>query len=372
MPAAPTKLQLLPPELEEQLRSKHESDVDQLLPIVGPVLGMLMIGFGLRDYLIDPEHAGQAFLLRVAAVVISVIAFRRTTLGWTPTQRAGFIYWIYASALIGVSSLLKDGAYYGLITISASIFLVTLTSLRISTFLWIASGPFFLYAVVAAREMSFIAYLNDIVSYLLNACLALVLMLMFRFFRQKAFLLELQLTHVARHDALTSLYNRGHFNELAAQEIMRARRHQRPLAVAMLDIDRFKNINDTYGHEIGDLALKAFADACRGCVRETDRLGRIGGEEFACLLPETSESEAIACAERLRTCIEDLRVDTPKGKIQFTVSIGVAVLQPEHMDWDCLLRDADSALYQAKCEGRNRVVLAKPCSSRPPHGVDAA
>lgn len=372
MLAAPTRLQRLPRKLEEQLRSKHESDVEQLLPVVGPVLGMLMIGFGLRDYLIDPEHAGQTFLLRVAAVAVAAIAFWRTALRWSPTQRAGFIHWVYASALIGVSFLLKGGMHYGLVTISASIFLVALASLRISTFLWIASGPFLLYTVLSANDTSIIAYLNDIVSYFFNICLALVLMLMFRFFREKAFLLELQLMHVAQHDGLTGLYNRAHITELADREIMRARRHHRPLAVAMLDIDHFKIINDTYGHGIGDLALKAFADACRGCVREIDQLGRIGGEEFACLLPETSESEALACAERLRACIEALGVDTPKGRVQFTVSIGVAVLQPEHANWECLLRDADSALYQAKCEGRNRVVLARPRSSVLAHGLDAA
>lgn len=372
MPALPTKLQQLPRKLEEQLCSKHESDVDQLLPVVGPVLGLLMIGFALRDYLVDPGHVSETLLLRVAAVAVSAIAFRRTTLCWSPTQRAGFIYWIYACTLIGVTHLLKDGAHYGLATISASIFLVALASLRISTFLWIASVPFFLYAVVAARDTSFIVYVNDIVSYVFNVCLALVLMLMFRFFRQRAFLLELQLMHVAQHDGLTGLYNRGRITELAAREIMRARRHQRPLAVAMLDIDHFKSINDTYGHEIGDLALKAFADTCRGCIREIDHLGRIGGEEFACLLPETSESEARACAERLRACIEAQSIDTAKGKVQFTVSIGVAVLQPEHVNWECLLRDADGALYQAKCEGRNRVVIARPRSSNTKHRSDAA
>jgi diguanylate cyclase (GGDEF)-like protein len=366
VPAVPTKPRAFPQDWEDRLCGMHESDVEQLLPIVGPVLGALMIVFGLRDYLIDPEHAYQAFLIRVAAVTLSAIAFRRTNLRWSPTQRAGYIYWVYASSLIYVACLLKDGTHYGMVTIAASVFLVALASLRISTFLWIASGPFLLYAALAVRDTSSIAYLNDIVSYVFNASLALVLMLMFRFFRQRAFLLELQLTHVAQHDSLTGLYNRGHITEVALREIMRARRHQRPFAVAMLDIDHFKLINDTYGHDIGDLALKAFADTCRACVREIDQLGRIGGEEFVCLLPETAESEALACAERLRECVAALEIDTPKGKVHFTVSIGVAVLQPEGGNWEGLLRDADGALYQAKCEGRNRVVLAQ--SHAPAHG----
>ena len=363
MPPVPNKLHALSPELEKQLCKKHEADVEQLLPIVGPALGALMIIFGLRDYLIDPDHAFQSFLLRVGAVAVASIAFRHTSLRWSPTQRAGFIYWVYASSLIAVASLLKDGAHFGMVSLAASVFLIALASLRVSAYLWIASGPFLLYAVLGARETPFVVYINNIVSYTFNLSLALALMLMFRFFRQRAFQLELQLTHVAQHDSLTGLYNRGYITEIAAREIARARRHQRPFAVAMLDIDHFKHINDTYGHDVGDLALKAFADACRACVREIDQLGRIGGEEFVCLLPETSEGEALACAERLRACIASLEVETPKGKVPFTVSIGVAVLQPDHVNWECLLRDADGALYEAKCTGRNRVVLARPRAS---------
>lgn len=372
MPLAKDRLRSLPPELEEQLRSKHEADVEQLLPIVAPVLGALMIVFGLRDALVDPAHASQTFLLRVAAVAVSAIAFRRTGLHWSPTQRAGFIYWIYASTLIAVAHLLEDGTHFGMVTISASVFLVALAALSVPAFLRIVSVPFFLYAVVAANDASLFAYLNDMVSYLFNLGLALVLMLILRFFRQRAFLLELKLTHVAQHDSLTGAYNRGYITELAAREFARARRHERPLAVAMLDIDHFKRINDTYGHGIGDVALKAFADACRGCIREIDQFGRIGGEEFACLLPETTEKEALACAERLRECTAAISVDTPKGIVRFTVSIGVAVLQQEHETWECVLRDADGALYQAKCEGRNRVVLAKPRSPRPTRNAGTA
>lgn len=372
MPLINSQLQSLPPELERRLCSKHESDVEQLLPTLGPILGFLMIVFALRDYLMDPVNAPQTFLLRLGCVAVAAIAFHRTALPWSATQRAGFIYWVYAAAMIVIAHLIKDGLHIGMVTITASVFLVSIASLRVSTFLWIASGPFLMYAVLAAQDASLIEYISAMVSYALNLVLALVLMLMLRFFRQRAFLLELQLTHVAQHDSLTGLFNRGYITELAAREVVRARRHERPLAVAMLDIDHFKQINDAFGHDSGDLALRAFADACRAHLREIDHLGRIGGEEFVCLLPETSASDALACTERLRECIAALALDTPKGKVQFTVSIGVAILRQEHVNWESLLRDADAALYQAKCEGRNRVVLARPRNARPAVGSGPA
>lgn len=372
MPLIKSQLQSLPPDLEERLRRRHEADVEQLLPIMGPTLGFLMIVFALRDYLVDPASIQQTLLLRLGCVALAAIAFCRTALPWSATQRAGFIYWVYAAALIAIAHLVKDGHHFGTLSITASVFLISIASLRVSTFIWIASGPFLLYAVLAANGAPSIEYINALVSYALNLVLALVLMLMLRFFRQRAFLLEVQLTHVAQHDSLTGLFNRGYITELAVREIARARRHERPLAIAMLDIDHFKRINDTFGHDTGDIALRAFAGACRAQLREIDHLGRIGGEEFVCLLPETAASEALACVERVRAGIEALALDTPKGQLRFTVSVGVAVLRPEHVNWESLLGDADAALYEAKCTGRNRVVMARPRSARREAGLDPA
>jgi diguanylate cyclase (GGDEF)-like protein len=160
---------------------------------------------------------------------------------------------------------------------------------------------------------------------------------------------------LATHDALTELCNRRHFLELLDKEIARAARHGRPLALAILDVDHFKPINDAHGHIAGDGVLRRIAEVLRQHVRGEDVAARIGGEEFAVLLPEAASDDALAFAERLRAAIAAV-VFSPGGEQrQVTVSIGLADLGPGCNDRSQLLRAADAALYQAKDTGRNRV-----------------
>ncbi len=160
-------------------------------------------------------------------------------------------------------------------------------------------------------------------------------------------------------DPLTGAYNRRHFVEFAEAEVARSARHGRPLALLALDIDHFKAINDTFGHCGGDEALRAFTAACRGSLRVSDMLGRLGGEEFAVLLPETGTDGALTVAEHLRSVVEDMAVPHGGTTIRLTVSIGVARFSPDEPCIDSLLSRADKALYRAKREGRNRAVLAE-------------
>ena len=171
--------------------------------------------------------------------------------------------------------------------------------------------------------------------------------------------LEQQLERQAHLDYLTGLNNRRHFMELAEIELARAQRHGHPLAVFMLDIDHFKQFNDTYGHKAGDTVLQALARIMRDTLRTADILGRVGGEEFAGLLPETDLTEAQEVAERLRLAVEQAAVVFEAGLPQhFTVSIGVSELPDKASNLDILLNAADRALYRAKDAGRNRVVTA--------------
>jgi diguanylate cyclase (GGDEF)-like protein len=126
----------------------------------------------------------------------------------------------------------------------------------------------------------------------------------------------------------------------------------------MLDIDKFKSINDTYGHDVGDLVIKAIAAICKTTKRQTDVLGRIGGEEFAMLLPETDEAAAEVAAERLRKTVQDCTRVLPDKDIKVTVSIGIAGATLGMAAFEVLLKRADEALYEAKRSGRNRVVRA--------------
>lgn len=167
--------------------------------------------------------------------------------------------------------------------------------------------------------------------------------------------LEFQLNHLATTDALTGANNRHRFLERAEEEIAHSKRYDRPLSFLMLDIDHFKIINDTFGHAIGDDVLRVLSAECRKLFRQTDVFGRVGGEEFAAILPETTAEGAVQIAERLRQTLAQLKVDGPDGCIAFTVSIGIAERKYGHNLSD-IMYYADKALYEAKNSGRNRVV----------------
>lgn len=159
-------------------------------------------------------------------------------------------------------------------------------------------------------------------------------------------------------DSLTGLLNRRHFFELAEHELRRAKRYSRPLSAIMLDVDHFKQINDTYGHAVGDTVLREVAQVCMRETRNVDVLGRYGGEEFVIVLPECETHAAREVAERLRQSIAELSVNTPEGPVQVTASLGVASLSSQSMTLDALIAAADTALYSAKRGGRDNVVSA--------------
>ena len=160
-------------------------------------------------------------------------------------------------------------------------------------------------------------------------------------------------------DGLTELFNHRHVHELLRDEFERSRRSHEPLAVAMIDLDRFKQVNDTYGHPTGDVILYETARIIRETAREIDRVGRDGGEEFIAILPNTDEDEAARFAERVRQAVEAHVYRDEGTELRMTCSSGVAsfpaagVEAPEE-----LLKSADEALYVAKESGRNRVVRA--------------
>jgi diguanylate cyclase (GGDEF)-like protein len=167
------------------------------------------------------------------------------------------------------------------------------------------------------------------------------------------------LSHQATHDFLTGVFNRRAVRDRLKQEITRAGRDGKSLSVGMLDIDHFKKINDTFGHQAGDEALIAFTRLIQGGLREYDCVGRYGGEEFLVIAPGSVGSKNESLFERLRTRISEAEIATNAGPISLTVSIGVAPGTGQS-DVDTLLAAADAALYQAKADGRNRVVYAAP------------
>jgi len=178
---------------------------------------------------------------------------------------------------------------------------------------------------------------------------------------------EEHLTRLAITDALTGLANRRHLLAELEKELRRAGRSVRPLSVLMVDLDRFKAINDRYGHAVGDAVLVAVAARCMARLRAIDLCGRIGGEEFVVLLPEADAEGAAATAERLRADLAETPIDTVGGPLIVTISMGVATHDPRRRHADetaednvtsqaqALLQRADDALYRAKASGRNCV-----------------
>lgn len=166
---------------------------------------------------------------------------------------------------------------------------------------------------------------------------------------------EEELFTQASTDPLTGLFNRRQFEMMTTQQISLAQRHQMPYCAIMIDIDHFKKVNDTYGHDAGDEVLKHLSMVLKSSLRESDVLARYGGEEFIIFLPHTSPTEAWHVAERLRSSVERTSVQTAENTLKITISLGIS----SSMDLELtpLIKEADTALYQSKTTGRNKTTL---------------
>ena len=164
------------------------------------------------------------------------------------------------------------------------------------------------------------------------------------------------LEEMAITDPLTQAYNRRHFFKLAKIEMERAQNHFLPLSVIVIDADHYKRINDTFGHQIGDLVLIKLVEICQGVIRKTDVFARYGGEEFVILMPETNTETALQIAERIRETVESTKLLVNGQIVQITISLGLSTYDNKQaLSFDSLLTQADRALYKSKRTGRNRV-----------------
>jgi len=172
--------------------------------------------------------------------------------------------------------------------------------------------------------------------------------------------LERELAEQARTDSLTGALNRRAMEDAALREMARSTRYGYQLCMIMIDIDNFKHLNDTLGHAAGDCALQAFSHKVKAMLRRPDLLARTGGDEFTILLPDTPAFAGVAAAERVRQAIEALEISFEGEPIKFTVSAGVAQLDPAEGGWEGMLKRADAAMYDAKRHGRNSVATRLP------------
>jgi diguanylate cyclase (GGDEF)-like protein len=166
-----------------------------------------------------------------------------------------------------------------------------------------------------------------------------------------------ELARAATLDYLTGICNRRAIEDLASRSIAAARRHGMPMALMIIDVDHFKRINDEFGHQAGDVALVETVKRIRDSLRSEDLVGRLGGEEFVAVMPNTDAASALAAAERMRAAFADAPMHLADRELLITVSIGVAVLDAQDQAYSQLLRRADRAMYGAKAAGRNKVML---------------
>lgn len=223
------------------------------------------------------------------------------------------------------------------------------------------------YCIPIMKELDLVGVLNLYVSdghiddneernFLSVAAATIASLIELRKIEQENKRLELELRRNAQIDYLTCLSNRRYFIEQGEVEFARSVRYNRILSVLMFDIDHFKKVNDTYGHSVGDLVIQKVAEVSRIVLRDIDEIGRIGGEEFSIILPETSRENALLAAERLRSSIEKTKIIFNDSIVSITISIGVAsLIKNECSHIEDLLNMADKALYDAKNTGRNRV-----------------
>lgn len=222
-------------------------------------------------------------------------------------------------------------------------------------------GAFEIYYDITARKNDLDQLISNITYQLITLSLLLITTISLIYYRVVRMLkerrqMEDKLNFLANTDTLTQLCNRRRFMERLDGEISRFLRYSHPASLLIFDIDHFKKINDTYGHQTGDDVLREVAQSCKTVLRDNDLVGRYGGEEFIVFLPETDKEHAMQVGEKLRTTVEEFRFPQSDQKLSVTISVGVAPFpESSFFTKDEVIRQADAALYEAKNSGRNRV-----------------
>ena len=362
-PMTPIPLRF-PAELEAQFRAQRIAAIAEINGRTFWLVAVLVMAFSAWDYFVDPVGWRDALWVRGAGAVV-ILATGLVQLASKRVDRAPLLsktrFTAGVLAVAGALALLDRGYLVGIagliaILLSGPYIAIDRRDLLLMNAIPIV-GTGLIMAVAGVDAFSAI---NAWVFILLAFAVSLMLGRVFEASNRRAFALEQQLSREARTDSLTGLRNRRALEEAAAAELKRAARVASPLAVIIGDVDHFKRINDRHGHDAGDRVIKAVAAHLMAVARESDVLGRWGGEEFLAILPESDEEAAVALAERMRVALETSKMPLPDGE-QVTISLGVAALEAGKADawgWDRLVQRADRALYKAKKAGRNRVLAA--------------
>jgi diguanylate cyclase (GGDEF)-like protein len=325
---------------------------------------VIILAFGIWDAYADPEHWPAAFRVRIggAAIIVASGLFQNMPgkARWLPLMAKIRLVIAVVTALLAATVLDRG---YGFAVAGAAALILTgpysaidVRDLLVTNVVLVIA----LAVVMFAVSLDPFDAIGTAVFVLLAIASSLLLGRVVEASHRREFALELELRRDARTDALTGLDNRRAMEERGPIELKRAQRSGAPVSVILCDVDQFKSINDRHGHEAGDTVLRIVAQALRAALRETDVLGRWGGEEFMAVLVDTDSRVAREIAERMRSAVATTTVEgLPQGA---TISLGVStqhtVVSPGAA-WDAIVKEADMLLYQAKKEGRNRVIYTQ-------------
>lgn len=307
--------------------------------------------------------------LYTAFTLTSLLVLQRPNVNFARIESVTFVWVLFTSIYFILFNFIRPRTH---LTTSIDVLLVfgiyVLAPLRMSRLVALTVGFSIGSVAVAFLIKSDVPFIDHVIMLCIHVFVQLIGLasaLQIQSYRRTAFLAyrqekearELALD-MLRVDSMTQCLTRQYFLETAEQEFGRAKRYAHPLSVLMMDIDHFKSVNDRYGHRAGDEALKKFSELVLSQKRQSDLLGRLGGEEFAMLLPETDIVEAELVARRIQECWAETQVQVSALIVNSTVSIGGTTISPADQLFEDVLIRADETMYKAKQNGRNRVEMA--------------
>jgi len=348
-------------EIDAGFRESRIQSLMSVSPNTFWAMAIMVLAFGMWDYFADEAHWRRAFGVRLVGSLLVVASGVYQKLPGRARSLPSMVKLRLVIAVVTVliaASMLDGGFGYnvaGLVVIFLTGPYIAIDSRDLLTTNFSAVAA--LGIVLVALPLEPFDKVGTAVFVALAVAVSTLLGRVLEASNRRAFMLELEQHRDARTDALTGLANRRSIDERGRIELKMARRTRTPVSVLLCDLDHFKSINDRYGHEVGDAALVGTAEVLRNALRESDALGRWGGEEFIAVLPATAERGAVEVAERMRQSIAAKRF--PGLESGATISVGVASsgdFTDPLLEWDLLLKEADQRLYRAKRDGRNRVM----------------
>jgi diguanylate cyclase (GGDEF)-like protein len=336
----------------------HASNKAAYLHVAG-----LVLAFNAWDWFVDPRHAMAALGVRVvgAAAIVGLGLYQDVAGAARAPLLAKLRLLVTSTTITLALALLDNGFLVGLSGLVIAMIGAAYSSIDKRDVLALFVPPLLLsLAIMAVAGVDRFVFINAACFLGLSLAVAWLLAGMLSASYHRAYMLEQALLRESRVDALTGVLNRRALEEQGKAALSVCQRHGQPFSVLMVDIDFFKDVNDRYGHPVGDEVLRALAARCRKLTRGSDRFGRWGGEEFLAVLPETPLAQARALGERMRVAIEQAGFEFGGDTQRVTISVGVA--GEDLLDWkdtadiwSRLVKAADDAMYRAKSCGRNRV-----------------